>query len=191
VIITPVAAIISERFMVFPSSVTRVEHSGRHVAVFKVLFLDLRRTFAMRIGGRLVGRVATALCRCGFFKCGRMIAFAVHLGGGLMSIRSGAMILSGFRVSGHWHWASPRDRVARSNRMKNQWRLSAVTARRHVSFPLTSGGASDSTQAARLASDAAPLIGMAARSQLHPECPETLATAHASGSSAGSKFAVD
>ena len=70
----------------------------------KILLLGLRRALAMRVGGRLVGRVTAALCLCGFFHSGGMIALAVQLGSGLMRLGSGSMILSGFRMSGHWHW---------------------------------------------------------------------------------------
>jgi hypothetical protein len=87
---------------VFPSKIVGAEMEERLKK--KILLAGPHCALAMRVGGRFLSRIAAALRLRRFGECGGMIAFAVQLGGGMMGLRGGFMILSSFRVGGHWHW---------------------------------------------------------------------------------------
>ncbi len=117
-------------------------------AVSKISLLGLRRALAVRIGGRLVGRVTAPLRLGGFFERGRMIAFAMQLGGGLMRLGSGAMILGGFRVGGHWHRVSPDGCLCASTVVYWEAGLQSPSAAHlPLADAMLSGEGSESTQA--------------------------------------------
>ena len=73
----------------------------------KNLLFGLLSALAVRVRGRLLSRVTTALRFRRFFECSGVIAFAVQIRSGLMRLGSGFMILGGFRVTGHRHRISP------------------------------------------------------------------------------------